>query len=168
MFERGFSYRLMTKAGVTRDVTVLSYDGIDKRHKIVPVGSKSAQNIKMSDFTHHKKIRTCRAIQNNRAPKNEKSTRLYIFKVGNNSYKIGCTSDIDARLKAGRTWCANVQHKGSRCIPFHKTKHWRKYEQKLQREFANKRCANGGTEVFRFNNKEATQAVSFLKTMKFD
>ena len=95
------------------------------------------------------------------------STQLYIFQLDNDKYKIGCSDNIEKRLKAGKTWSASIQKVISRKIPPMKSSKWRFYEKKIQDKFSERRVKHGGTEIFNFNKETVCQAVNFLKNMRF-
>ena len=95
------------------------------------------------------------------------TTQIYIFKLDNDRYKIGCSDNVEKRLKAGKTWSNHIEHIASRKIPPMKSANWRYYEKKVQTRFSTMRAKDGGTEIFMFDNKAATAAISFLKNMKF-
>lgn len=171
--EIGANYRLTTKSGNTRDVTIVGHNAVDRRFlaKVLHGNAKGTQAIRLSDFASHRKIRACAARSpidkrtEKRAPLN---TQLYIFQLDKGTYKIGCSDDVEERLRTARTWCANLQKKATRKIPVSKSANWRTYEHKLHAKFARQRCANGGTEVFRLTAAQANEAIEYLRRMRFE
>ena len=95
------------------------------------------------------------------------TTTLYIFKTGQNIYKLGCTDNVAGRMRSGRTWCPMMQLVATRRIPSNKSANWRLYENRLKNMFASKRCVNGGTEVFRFSTGELSRVKNYLDRICF-
>ena len=170
MLESGCHYRLTTKSGKSRDVVVVNNDPIERRVivKASHGNAKGMQTIRLSDYTNCRKIRACAARNTiKKVATRNPNTHLYMFQLDKGIYKIGCTDDVEGRLRNARTWCANLEKKATRKIPTHKSANWRSYEHQVHNHFSAKRCANGGTEVFRFSAKEAADAIDYLKTMRF-
>ena len=161
----GNAYRFTTKFGRTRDMRVVGYDPIQKRQLVKPIGKATAktQSLRLADYSKVRTIRPCRQL----AKKQPKRTALYMLKTGTQTYKIGCTNDLEQRMRSGRTWCAVMERVATRAIPADKVNNWRAYEQEVMRKFEKKRCNAGGTEVFRMNAREASEATKFLRGFKF-
>jgi hypothetical protein len=95
------------------------------------------------------------------------TTQLYVLHIGNGYYKIGCSDDLDKRIRAGRTWVPKIEKTATRTIPEAKTGNWRKYERRIHSKFSANRCAQGGKEVFRLNRQDVGNVVEYMKKMRF-
>ena len=95
------------------------------------------------------------------------TTHLYMFKLNNGIYKIGCSDDVGKRLKQGKTWSSQIEMVAARKIPAEKSANWRQYEYKVHEKFGDHRCKEGGTELFKFAPREAFKAAHFMKHMRF-
>jgi hypothetical protein len=95
------------------------------------------------------------------------NTQLYVFKLHSGIYKIGCSDNIEARLKQGKTWSPHIELIINRRIPAQKSFNWRQYESKIHKEFDNDRCKNGGTEMFHFTQQRLNEVVNYIKHMRF-
>lgn len=165
MMSNGNAYRLTKRSGVTRDVRLVEYDPISKRHMVRPVNRPTsvAHAIRMSDYVSIRPIRPC-AIKKK---KSVRSTHLYIFKISPNTYKFGCSYDVGKRMRTGKTWCPMMERVATRKIPDKKSSKWRDYEDALKQTATKGKCPTGGTEVFRLSSRELHAAKSFLATMRF-
>ena len=165
----GQSYRLMDALGVAHDYCILGYDGRTRKHRVADLSKahRPAKHIRLSEHVMIKPVRQC-AVHAEEAKEVPSTTELYIVQTGPGTYKIGCTDDLQARMRAGRTWCADMRAVATRTIPRAKTGAWRRYEGKVHKRFSNKRCARGGSEVFKFTGVELQNAVAYMRRMRFD
>lgn len=108
-----------------------------------------------------------RLIQKKKALENKNNTHLYIFKLNDNIYKIGCSDDVEQRLKQGKTWSSRISMVAKRKIPASKSCDWRNYERKVHKKFGDFQCKEGGKELFEFGPDEACKAAKFMKHMRF-
>ena len=171
MVEAGQTYKMMDANGKEHAYAILGYDAKSETYRVADLqnGGRRHSHKNLRDFTILKPLRKC-SVQTN--PKTttpfESTTQLYIVQTGSGTYKIGCTDHLEARMRAGKTWCANMRQVASRTIPKHKTLNWRRYESKVHKRMAKNRCANGGNEVFKLNAAALREAVKYLNNMRFD
>ena len=167
----GASYRMRDAVGREQNYHILSHDDQTGVTTVLDLSksSRPIQRIALSQHRIIKEIRAC-AVQTKDAIDADSisTTQLYIVKTGSGTYKIGCTDNLDARMRAGRTWCSTMSKVAARTIPKFKTRQWRRYEKKLHSRFASQRCSSGGSEVFKFNNVQVQQAIGYLKHMRFN
>lgn len=95
------------------------------------------------------------------------ATQLYLLKTGPNIYKIGCSSNVQARMRSGRTWCPMMQLVATKKIPATKVLNWRTHEQQVKDEFEWARCPDGGTEIFRFSPAQLERVKTRLQHFNF-
>ena len=82
---------------------------------------------------------------------------VYVFRVGKDTYKIGCSADVDRRLKQGRTWCSEIEKVAT--LPLRDAS-WRKQEQQLHHMLRQHRCSKGGTEIFKMKANTLADALA--------
>jgi len=166
--DNGSTYRLTKGRSVQHVKCISSHKG--SSYLVTNAAHKQSipHRVHASQFDTIKLVRACthKPIIRKRAAQ-AMTTQLYIFQIGRCTYKIGCSDNVDSRLRAGKTWSAMAKTKATRSIPAAKTGLWRKYEKRVHTKFQNNRCPSGGREVFRFSSSEATRAVDYLKRMKF-
>lgn len=126
-----------------------------------PGGPK--RRISLDRHTVLKQLRACYTHKAIRRP--QSPTQLYILKTGRDTYKIGCTSDLATRMRAGRTWCSRMSLVASRSIPTRTQKSWRYHEKKMLRFVAARRCNGGGNEVFHLDASSLRRAVQYMRRM---
>ncbi len=167
----GSSYRMKDALGREQNYHILAKEERTGMSTVLDLSNPSRPIKRIAIKKHRiiKEVRACAVQPDESALKTPISTtQLYIVKTGSNTYKIGCTDDIEERMRAGRTWCSTMSKVAVRTIPKLKTGEWRRYEKKLLSRFAPQRCTGGGTEVFKLNNLQVQQAVGYLKTMRFN
>lgn len=157
----GERYELRDSAGSKHDYQFIHYNSRSGKYTVRDMQRKSTE-------TKRVKLDTHTIVRRVSSKTNKSTTELYILKTGANIYKIGCTDDLDARMRAGRTWCSNMSRIASRTIPKPKTGNWRRYENKLHSRFSQSRCQGGGNEVFKFTVKELQDAAGYMNRMRFD
>tara|TARA_B110000046_G_C12843198_1_gene334541 strand:- start:50 stop:568 length:519 start_codon:yes stop_codon:yes gene_type:complete len=167
--QAGNAYRLTTKSGRTRDIQYVSYDPVAKRDmvRVLHVRNTNPQEIKLGNFSTCRPIRKCNAKQRPLATTRAAETRLYLLKTGTNIYKIGCSSNVQERMRSGRTWCPMMQLVATRKVPTSKVLNWRTHEQQVKDEFKWARCPDGGTEIFRFNPAQLERVKTRLRYFNF-
>lgn len=171
MIETGHNYKMIDSNGKQYAYEIVDYDPQNGTYGVADLqngGRRYAQK-DLRNFTVLKSLRKC-SVPSKKANVNTSSstTQLYIVQTGSGTYKIGCTDDLEARMRAGKTWCANMRQVTSRTIPKHKTQNWRRYESKVHKRVAKNRCANGGNEVFKLNMSGLKDAVKYMHNMRFD
>lgn len=161
--ELGQTYTLNDAAGHRRRFRFLHFNARSNKYTVRDMerASSGTMRIQMKDFSMARRVPSnTGAIHNN--------TQLYILKTGAGIYKIGCTDDLEARMRAGKTWCSHMSKVATRAIPCHKSRDWRRYERKVHRRFSKNRCEAGGCEVFKFTNAQASDAAGYLARLRFD
>lgn len=156
----GKRYRVRDGSGKTHKYDVLNFNERSGRYTVRDATQSSpvTKRITLGHFS---------VVQ--RLPfQNQTKTQLYILKTGAGIYKIGCTDDLSARMRAGRTWCSRMTKVASRAIPYHKSGNWRRYEKKLHARFSGNRCQSGGCEVFRFTSQQVQDVTAYMKRLRFD
>lgn len=98
---------------------------------------------------------------------NTTKTHLYIFQLFENIYKIGCSDNVENRLKNAKTWSPNIKLISQKAIPVDKGANWRSYEKKLHAKFEKNRFGNGGSEIFNFSDSEIAYVVKYVQKMSF-
>ena len=156
----GERYHLRHPSGETGDYQLLHYNPRSGKHTVRDMRSGSSETKRMV-LDGHSVVRRIRQSTSS-------TTQLYILKTGAGIYKMGCTDDLMARMRAGRTWCPDMVKVASRTIPKPKTGNWRRYENKLHARFSSNRCRNGGSEVFKLSTHDAKNASQYMSRMRFD
>lgn len=168
--ETGMSYRMMDSKGNEQTYSIVNYDPKSSTYEVVDLGKNGRRARKnLQNFRILAPVRKCSVQKKpNAVPEKKSTTQLYIVQTGSGTYKIGCTDDLDSRMRAGRTWCANMRAISTRTIPKHKTAHWRRYESKIHKRLSSKRCKEGGNEVFKLKSADLHGAVKYMHSMRFD
>lgn len=160
--ELGQTYNMTDAAGRKRQYKFLHFNARSGKYTVRDMdrASSGTTRIQTKDYSVPRRTPSNTTVANN--------TQLYILKTGAGIYKIGCTDDLEARMRAGKTWCPRMTKVATRMIPRHKTRDWRRYERKMHRRFSDNRCEAGGCEVFKFTNAQASDAVGYLGRLRFD
>jgi hypothetical protein len=159
------SYKVLDANGKVRYYSVAKTNESNKCCVVSDLANPSAprRRISLNRHTVLKQLLACYTHKTLQRP--QSPTQLYILKTGRDTYKIGCTSDLATRMRAGRTWCSRMSLVASRTIPARTQKSWRYHEQKLLHFVAARRCNGGGNEVFRLDARNLRQAVQYMKRM---
>tara|TARA_B110000046_G_scaffold85655_1_gene93711 strand:- start:1805 stop:2320 length:516 start_codon:yes stop_codon:yes gene_type:complete len=171
MIEAGKSYKMMDANGKEQHFAIVNRDANSGTYDIIDLANAGRRHTHKSlrNFTVVKPVRKCSVRTKCANPTvHSKHTQLYIVQTDSGTYKIGCTDDLDARMRAGRTWCANMRTVATRTIPRHKSANWRRYEGKVHKRVSKQRCSNGGNEVFKLKRGDLRMAVKYMHNMRFD
>lgn len=182
--QSGLTYKLTKPSGKTLFVKLKEYDPIYKKWKVQVHGLKENTTYISEREYSFIPVRSCTVLCNN---KNENCFRkrhktissnkqmqvfLYILQIGKNLYKIGCTENVERRMKQGKTWCNFMKLISKRRIPSEKSLNWKKYEQNLHKQVQtlnfHEQSKEGGSEIFYMSAKNLLLAQSILKNLKFD
>lgn len=167
MVEAGQSYKFLDTKGNEQAYAILEYDAASGTHRVMDLVRRKNARKHLGGLTIVKSIRKC-SVRPNTTKLTPSTTQLYVVQTGSGTYKIGCTDDLDARMRAGKTWCAKLRLVATRTIPAQKSSEWRRYESKLHKRLAKKRCVDGGNEVFALKMAEVNVLKRYMKNMRFD
>ena len=153
MVKIGRIYTLHTKKRVVATVKVLSYNPVDKMHKVARVSNMEIhtnENLKKYTLT-----------PSNRKPKLE--IYIYMCDIGNGFYKLGVSHSPMARCKQIKTYAPRAKMVVFHKIPLTDSSNWKKYEAKLFSNFNS--VLTGGKEVFQFNKNQAEKCKSLIRSI---
>ena len=182
----GFTYKMETASGRELFLKLTAYDPIYKRWLAEDAATENSKPtyVNLKEYSSIVPVRTCavpkhrpllaaRVKNRRRAARraSNASTCLYIIGIGNNHYKVGCTDNIEQRMRQGKTWCSNMHLVAKKNIPRVHTGNWRLHERNVHEAVAQgSRCGHsktGGTEVFRLTPHALERAKQFLRNMRF-
>ena len=153
MVKLGSVYTLHTKKRSIATVKVLSYNPIDKMHKVARVNNME---------THTRENLKNYIVK----PSNAKQTLdvyLYMCEIGNGFYKLGVSYSPTTRCKQIKTYAPRAILITFSKIPSHDSSNWKKYECKLLKKFSS--VATGGKEVFRFNKTQVEECKRSIRSI---
>lgn len=172
VMEAGSAYRVTDVLGRRGEYMVMPYE-CDTFYRVLDLRDGKEKRVGRNRICKAERIRSC--IAKTKIEKKQRKVpnpHLYIFKTGQNTYKVGCTRNISKRMKQGRTWCPMMEVVMTRGIPSEKADNWQKYEDKIHLFLNMFKCSrihdSAGTEVFQLNECELHRAKTYLKRMRFD
>lgn len=163
----GRMYEFTKSSGKSIIAKIEKYDPVYKQWMIR--NSEKTQNTSYIDVKTYKSIRSI-TTASKKASANK--THLYIFKIGPELYKLGCSDNVEQRMKQGKTWCSSIQLVMKRKIPTSCVHEWRKYESKMHEMVkviqSRKRQGTGGREIFHLTLPNLKRVKEFVRTMNFE
>lgn len=150
MIKAGCSYKVQRRNCVI-SVTVLSVDSLNSTCEVQVEGRTSASSMSLSSFKTAQQI-SGRALKTFKKKTARNDVVLYLMKTGKETYKVGCTKDVQQRLRAAKTWCAEVSLVAQRSVPCAHAPFWRFHERRVHAKLSQFQCKKGGKEVMQIRS----------------
>lgn len=156
---RGCTYRF-DHLGETVQVKVVGYDPILKMHIVQRRGATHESRLDIKKLVASNRLAPCRTAV--RKKSDSANCWLYICKVGHNTYKYGCTGNVDRRLKQIQTYCPNARFVSKTKIPAKRSANWSQYESKVLARFSSEGRA-AGREVLRLDDQKLREVIDYTR-----
>lgn len=161
----GCSYAF-SKGGDKVQVKVVGFDNISKMHVVQHRGTSHESRLDMNKLAAQNRLAPCRAGIRKRKT-NTADVYLYVCKIGADTYKYGCSSDVNRRLKQIQTCCPGAKMVSTTKIPSKSNANWSKYEAEVLRKFAERSAATSraaaGREVMKLDGAQLDEVVQYTR-----
>lgn len=134
---------------------LISYDDIQRAWVIECNGVRQYKEISSRDMS---KLRYSSTRKN-------QGMQIYLMSIGDGTFKAGCTSNVDQRLRAARTWCPDARVIARRRVPDHCGIMWRQFEKSFLKMLPS---YDGRSEVVRMSQSEMRDAKRNLRSLSFN
>jgi hypothetical protein len=147
-------------------VKVVGWDKVSKMHVVQRQGTTTESRLDMHKLAALNRLAPCRAAIHKKRKTDTANVYLYVCQIGADTYKYGCSSDPNRRLKQIQTCCPGAKMVNTTKIPAKSSANWSKYESDVLHRFAEHaaaRSGGAGREVMKLDRAQLNEVVQYTR-----
>lgn len=133
-------------------MTLVGYDAIQKAWIVERNGTRTYRTFSADDLLQ---------IRKHTGKSETSDCSIYLMRIGPDTYKAGCSSNLHKRLKAAKTWCPDACIVAKRKVS--NTASWRRAEMAFLKTLTSR---VGKSEVVRLTQPELKVTAQRLRQLK--